>query len=92
MVSGNFARQLPHYLSMHCETAREVMSAKIDGEDTGLPTCALEEHLASCAACREWQRRAHAVTRRARLGGSFLDYDLTPRVLAAVPAAELIPK
>ena len=25
------------------------------------------------------------VTRRARLGGSFLDHDLTPRVLAAVP-------
>ena len=28
------------------------------------------------------------VTRRVRLGGSFLDHDLTPRVLAAVPAAE----
>jgi len=73
---------------MRCDTAREVMSATIDGEDTGLPACALEEHLASCAACREWQRQAHAVTRRARLGGSFLDHDLTPRVLAAVPAGE----
>lgn len=87
-MSRNFSRPLPHYLSMHCDTAREVMSATIDGEGTGMSASALEEHLVSCAACRDWQRRAHAVTRRARLGGSFLDHDLSPRVLAAVPAAE----
>jgi predicted anti-sigma-YlaC factor YlaD len=78
---------------MDCDTVREVMSARIDGEDprTGAPRWSagdLEAHLGSCVACREWQQRAHAVTRRARLGGSFLDHDLTPRVLAAVPAAE----
>ena len=71
---------------MECDRAREAISARIDGEDPALPDGSLEAHLAGCAACRTWQQRAHAVTRRARLGGSFLDQDLTPRVLAAVPA------
>ena len=92
-MSGNFSLPLPHYLVMDCDTVREVMSARIDGEDPriGAPHWSagdLEEHLASCVACREWQQRAHAVTRRVRLGGAFLDHDLTSRVLAAVPAAE----
>jgi predicted anti-sigma-YlaC factor YlaD len=72
---------------VECDRAREAISARIDGEDPGVPAGALEAHLAGCAACRGWQQRAHAVTRRARLGGSFLDRDLAPRVLAATPAA-----
>jgi predicted anti-sigma-YlaC factor YlaD len=70
---------------MECDKAREAISALIDGEDPGLPDGALAAHLAGCAACRQWQHRAHAVTRRARLGGAFLDHDLAPGVLAAVP-------
>jgi predicted anti-sigma-YlaC factor YlaD len=73
---------------VECDRAREAISARIDGEDSGVPGGALEAHLAGCAACRGWQQRAHAVTRRARLGGSFLDRDLAPRVLAAIPAAD----
>jgi predicted anti-sigma-YlaC factor YlaD len=73
---------------MDCDSAREAVSARIDGESPGLPDDVLETHLAGCPSCREWQQRAHAVTRRARLGGAFLDRDLAPRVLAAVPAAE----
>ena len=71
---------------MQCDRFREAISARIDGEDTGLPDSALEAHLQACADCRAWQQRAHAVTRRARLGGSFLGHDLTPLVLAAAPA------
>jgi len=66
---------------------REAVSARIDGEDPGVPAGLVEAHLAECAACLSWQQRAHAMTRRGRLGGSFLDHDLTPRVLAAVPPA-----
>jgi predicted anti-sigma-YlaC factor YlaD len=73
---------------MDCDSAREAISAGIDGESSDLPDDVLETHLASCACCRAWQQRAHAVTRRARLGGAFLDHDLASRVLAAVPAAE----
>ena len=71
---------------MQCDRFREAISARIDGEDAGLPDGALDAHLEDCADCRAWQQRAHAVTRRARLGGHFLDHDLTSHVLAAVPA------
>ena len=72
---------------MECDRVREAISAWIDGEDSGLPDDVLQSHLAGCHGCREWQQQAHAVTRRARLGGSFLDHDLTARVMAAIPAA-----
>jgi predicted anti-sigma-YlaC factor YlaD len=68
---------------MECHSAREAISARIDGEDPGLPGSALDAHLASCADCREWQQRAHELTRRARLGGPYLERDLTAQVLAA---------
>jgi predicted anti-sigma-YlaC factor YlaD len=70
---------------MECDSAREAISARIDGEDPGVPDGALEAHLAGCEACQGWQQRAHVMTRRARLGGPFLDRDLTSRVLAAIP-------
>jgi predicted anti-sigma-YlaC factor YlaD len=70
---------------MDCDSARVALSARIDGEDPALPGEDLDAHLATCAECRAWQQRAHAVTRRTRLGGAFLDHDLTGAVLAAVP-------
>src|SRR6202035_1606073 len=72
---------------MECERAREAISARIDGEDPGVPDGALQAHLDGCASCQDWQQRAHVMTRRARLGGAFLDRDLTGQVLAAIPAA-----
>ena len=71
---------------MECDRAREAISARIDDEDSGVPDAALAAHLSGCTACRAWEQRAHVVTRRARLGGAFLDRDLTTRVLAAVPS------
>jgi len=70
---------------MDCDTIRAAVSTQIDGEVPWLPRDVLEAHLAGCAACLEWQQRAHTVTRRVRLGGAVLDHDLAPRVLAAVP-------
>jgi len=71
---------------MECYRAREAISALIDGEDPAVPDDALQAHLSACQDCRAWQQRAHDVTRRARLGGSFLDHDLSSAVLAAVPS------
>jgi predicted anti-sigma-YlaC factor YlaD len=70
---------------MECYQAREAISAMIDGEDPGLPRADVNAHLARCADCASWQQRAHALTRRARLGGPSLDRDLAPAVLAASP-------
>jgi len=72
---------------MRCDWFRAAISARIDGEETGLPDAELDAHLAACAECSDWEQQAHAVTRRARLGGSFLTQDLTAQVLAAAPAA-----
>jgi predicted anti-sigma-YlaC factor YlaD len=71
---------------MQCDRFREAISARIDGEDPGLPDGALDAHLEVCAGCRAWQQQAHAVTRRARLGGVFPDRDLTSQVLADAAA------
>jgi predicted anti-sigma-YlaC factor YlaD len=72
---------------MDCDTFRAAISTRIDGEVSWLPPDALAAHLADCQDCADWERRAHAVTRRVRLGGAFLDHDLTAGVLAAVPVA-----
>jgi predicted anti-sigma-YlaC factor YlaD len=71
---------------MECERIREAISARLDGEDPGLPDGVVEFHLCHCAACAGWRERAHAVTRRGRLGGPVLGHDLAPAVLAAAPA------
>jgi predicted anti-sigma-YlaC factor YlaD len=84
-LPGNFPARAAHYWNMDCDSAREAVSARIDGEDLDAPD-ALEAHLTTCADCRQWQQRAHAVTRRVRLGGVFLDHDLAPLVRPAVPA------
>jgi predicted anti-sigma-YlaC factor YlaD len=72
---------------MQCDRLREAISARIDSEDPGLREGAVDAHLGVCAGCRAWQHWAHVVTRRTRLGGLFLDHDLTPRVIAAAPVA-----
>lgn len=52
---------------MKCDTAREAISALLDGEQPAVDGESLREHLASCATCRVWREDAHEVTRRARL-------------------------
>jgi predicted anti-sigma-YlaC factor YlaD len=39
---------------MDCDRAREAISARIDGEDPGVPGDAIEAHLETCASCRGW--------------------------------------
>ena len=37
---------------MNCETATNLISSRIDGEIAAADQIALEEHLATCPACR----------------------------------------
>jgi predicted anti-sigma-YlaC factor YlaD len=39
---------------MRCTRFREAVSARIDGEDPGLPTGEIDAHLAECPDCRVW--------------------------------------
>ncbi|BBZ54737.1 zf-HC2 domain-containing protein [Mycolicibacterium phocaicum] len=40
---------------MECEIAREALSARMDGEHEPVPARRVDEHLASCPECRQWQ-------------------------------------
>lgn len=43
---------------MDCDTAREALSARIDGEREPIPAARVDEHLIDCDSCREWQADA----------------------------------
>lgn len=75
-------------MSMDCDSIRTAISASLDGEDPGLAANVIEGHLAGCAGCRDWQQRAHVLTRRFRLGGHALDHDLAPAVVAMFPVRD----
>lgn len=40
---------------VECEIAREALSARMDGEREPVPARRVDEHLASCPDCRQWQ-------------------------------------
>ncbi|WP_033341026.1 zf-HC2 domain-containing protein [Catenuloplanes japonicus] len=69
-----------------CETFREAVSARLDGEDTGLGD-ALDLHLDGCADCRAYEDSAAAVSRMAGLlGGGSPFAGVDDSVLDALPA------
>jgi predicted anti-sigma-YlaC factor YlaD len=72
---------------MDCERYLEALSARLDGEDVGIPVAALEEHLAGCPRCRAGAERTERVWRAARLHPAEPVPDLTDTILAAVAAA-----
>jgi len=41
-----------------CGIAREALSARIDGEREPVPAARVDEHLAGCQSCRDWQAAA----------------------------------
>ena len=46
------------YWGMDCDTAREALSARIDGEREPIPAGRVDEHLVGCEPCRDWQAAA----------------------------------
>jgi predicted anti-sigma-YlaC factor YlaD len=73
---------------MRCTRFREAISARIDGEDPGLPTVELDAHLAECPDCRSWASAAASPTLGA-LASPGDTVALDPAVLAQLvrPAA-----
>ncbi len=69
---------------MTCDQYRESASARLDGEEPGLPDAALDAHLAGCRACAAWCAAAQRVTRLARIAPAEPVPDLSAAVLAAV--------
>ncbi len=46
---------------MRCSTCREALSARLDGEDTGVSAGEIDDHLNSCADCAAWGNEAAAL-------------------------------
>jgi predicted anti-sigma-YlaC factor YlaD len=67
---------------MICDQFREAVSARLDGEDAGLPTAMLDAHLDNCAACAAWATAAAEVTRSTRVTPADLVPDRTGAILA----------
>lgn len=68
---------------MDCEPFRDALSARLDGEDPGVATAALDEHLAGCPACSAFEARAGALHRTVRVRAAEAVPDLTPAILGA---------
>jgi predicted anti-sigma-YlaC factor YlaD len=69
-----------------CDSYRNALSARLDGEPFGLPEAELDAHVAGCRPCRDWLEAAAEVTRRARLVPATAVPDVTAAVLGRLPA------
>lgn len=56
-----------HQAVVRCEDAQEAISARLDGERLLFPRPALDAHLVSCQACRDFEAGAVALGRQVRL-------------------------
>lgn len=65
-----------------CETFEELISAALDGEAYPAEQQRLDQHLQSCAACRNHHRLAADLHRRTRLRPSPIIPDLSESILA----------
>ncbi|QXC62887.1 zf-HC2 domain-containing protein [Aquihabitans sp. G128] len=71
---------------MRCQSCREALSARLDGEDPGVADAVLDRHLASCAACRAFADGSALVRRRLAVRPAEAVPDLTAPILAAAYA------
>jgi len=67
---------------MQCQPCREAISARIDREDPGAPDHLVDQHLATCAACRAFAVGASSVRRRVSIRPADPVPDLTASILA----------
>ena len=68
---------------MQCSTYRAAISARLDGEDIGLPAEVLDAHVAGCDDCRAWSAAADALA-GAVARAPRPDVPLDPALLAAL--------
>ncbi len=68
---------------MRCELYRTALSARVDGEETGIDPASVEDHLVRCAPCRAFVGRLGDLNRVVRVREAEPVPDLTGRILAA---------
>jgi len=72
---------------MRCDTIREALSARLDGEAQGVEETPIATHLAGCPACTAWSEELATLHRMVRVREAEAVPDLTPAILGA-PAPE----
>jgi predicted anti-sigma-YlaC factor YlaD len=70
---------------VECEDYRELLSARLDGEEDVGPNGPPDAHLERCFDCQLWYDRAALITRRARMAPAQAGPDVTAAVLERVP-------
>jgi predicted anti-sigma-YlaC factor YlaD len=90
-VPGNRVGAPHDCLHMRCTRFREAISARLDGEDPGMPTEQIDAHLAECADCRSWAGAVASPALRTTAGPGdpvALDPALIARLVPATAADE----
>ena len=72
-------------MGVECDTCREALSARLDGEPEGVPAEQVDTHLETCAFCQTWHAEASALTRTLRVRAATPVPDLTAAILDAAP-------
>jgi predicted anti-sigma-YlaC factor YlaD len=73
---------------MNCDTCREAISARLDGETPGAPDDLIDTHLRSCAGCQNWATAAGELHRATRVRAAEWGPDLTAPILARIDAED----
>lgn len=66
-----------------CDLVREALSSQLDGEDMPIAIAAIDDHLAGCAPCRDFEANLATLNRRLRLRVFEPVPDLTEEVFAS---------
>lgn len=84
-ITGNQPDRMTDNVNVDCSTCREALSARLDGEDEGVPAAEVDAHLETCADCREWQETATSLNRTLRVRAATPVPDLAAAVLDSAP-------
>ena len=71
---------------MRCDTFREALSARLDGEAPGLDDDTIDAHLDTCEACGAWAEELATLHRMVRVREAEVVPDLTAAILGIQPA------
>ncbi len=71
---------------MRCDTIREALSARLDGEAHGLDEVASDAHLRVCPGCRAWSAEVAVLHRAVRVREAEAVPDLSRAILGRVAA------
>ncbi len=73
---------------MRCAQFRTALSARLDGEPSGLSNARLDKHIARCTGCREWLARAKQLSGHVRAAAAEgPSGEWSARLLAGLEAA-----